>query len=150
LLFSWLRRRKREPSTPAKVGYGMFIAGFSSLFMVFAIMSTNIYHDKANMMWIIGTYAIFTVGELLISPIGLSMVSKLSPPRVTALMMGGWFLVNAIAGKISGLMAAYWDKFPDKKNYFLILFVAAMISGVIMFMMVKRLRAVVREKTGSD
>lgn len=148
--FGWLRRKKREPSTPAKVGYGMLIAGFSSLFMVLAIMSTNIYLNKANMLWLIGTYAIFTIGELLISPIGLSLVSKLSPPRVTALMMGGWFLVNAIAGKISGLMATFWDKFPDKKNYFLILFFAAMISAVVMFSLVKWIRAVVKEKTGMD
>ncbi len=149
--FSWLRKRKLEPSTPAKVGYGMFIAGFSSLFMVLAIMVTNnIYLNKANMLWLIGTYAIFTIGELLISPIGLSLVSKLSPPRTTALMMGGWFLVNAIAGKISGLMATFWDSFPDKKNYFLILFVLAMVSGIVMFSLVKWIRTVVREKTGSD
>ena len=148
--FGWLRRKGREPSTPAKVGFGMFIAGFSSLLMVIAIKSTNIYLDKSHMIWLIGTYAIFTIGELLISPIGLSLVSKLSPPRLTALMMGAWFLVNAIAGKISGLMATFWDKFTDKGNYFLILFVAAMISGVVIFLMVKWLRTVVREKTGMD
>jgi len=149
-LFSLLRRRKKEPSTPAKIGYGMFIAGFSSLLMVFAVMSTNIYENKSHMLWLISTYAVFTIGELLISPIGLSMVSKLSPPRLTALMMGAWFLVNSIAGKISGLMATFWDKFTDKKDYFLILFVAAMIAGVIIFSMVKWLRSVVREKTGAD
>jgi POT family proton-dependent oligopeptide transporter len=147
--FGWLRKRKREPSTPAKVGWGMIIAGLSSLLMVFAVMSTNVYTDKTSMWWLISTYAIFTIGELLISPIGLSLVSKLSPVRTTALMMGGWFLVNAIAGKISGLMATFWDSFPDKKNYFLILFVAAMISGVIMFTLVKWIREVVHEKTGS-
>ncbi|MFI5135146.1 MAG: peptide MFS transporter [Chitinophagales bacterium] len=148
-LFGWLRKRNKEPSTPAKVGIGMFVAGFSSLFMIFAIMSTDIYLYKTSMAWITGTYAIFTVGELLISPIGLSLVSKLSPPRLTALMMGAWFLVNSIAGKISGLMATFWDSFPDKKSYFMILFVAAMISGVIMFTLVKWIRTVVHEKTGS-
>jgi len=118
--------------------------------MVWAVKSTDIYHDKTNMIWLISTYAIFTIGELLISPIGLSMVSKLSPPRLTALMMGAWFLVNAIAGKVSGLMATFWDKFADKSQYFMILFVAAMVSAIILFFMVKQLRAVVREKTGLD
>lgn len=150
MFFGWLRRKNREPSTPAKVGMGMFIAGLSSLLMVFAIMSTNVYLDKTHMLWLVSTYAIFTIGELLISPIGLSLVSKLSPPRLTALMMGAWFLVNAIAGKIAGLMGTFWDQFSDKKNYFLILFIAAMIAGVIMFSMVKWLRTVVREKTGMD
>ncbi|MBX7108453.1 MAG: peptide MFS transporter [Chitinophagales bacterium] len=148
--FGWLRKRKKEPSTPAKIGIGMVVAGLSSLMMVFAVMSTNIYENKSHMLWLIGTYAIFTIGELLISPIGLSMVSKLAPPRLTALMMGAWFLINSIAGKISGLMATFWDKFPDKKDYFLILFVAAMIAAVILFSMVKWLREVVREKTGMD
>ncbi|MBP9883747.1 MAG: MFS transporter, partial [Chitinophagales bacterium] len=148
--FGWLRRRNKEPSTPSKIGIGMVLAGLSSLMMIAAVMSTNIYEDKSHMLWLICTYAIFTMGELLISPIGLSMVSKLSPPRLTALMMGAWFLINSIAGKISGLMATFWDEFPDKKDYFLILFVAAMFAAVILFSMVKWLRSVVREKTGTD
>lgn len=149
-LFSWLARRKKEPSTPVKIGMGMLIAGLSSLLMVFAIMSTNVYHNKTEAYWIISTYALFTIGELLISPIGLSMVSKLSPPRITALMMGAWFLVNAIAGKVAGLMATFWDSFTDKKTYFLILVIAAAVAGGIMFAMSKWLGRVVREKTGTD
>lgn len=148
--FGWLRKRNREPSTPSKIGIGMLLAGLSSLIMMAAVMSTDIYENKTHMLWLIGTYAVFTMGELLISPIGLSMVSKLSPPRLTALMMGAWFLINSIAGKISGLMATFWDQFPDKKDYFLILFVSAMAAAVILFSMVKWLRSVVREKTGSD
>lgn len=147
-LFSFLRMRKKEPSTPTKIGIGMIVAGLSSLLMILAITSKDIYSDKTNMLWLISTYAIFTIGELLISPIGLSMVSKLAPARLTALMMGAWFLVNAMAGKISGMMASYWDVFTDKRQYFLILFVAAMVSAGIIFMMVKWLHAVVREKTG--
>jgi proton-dependent oligopeptide transporter, POT family len=150
LLFGWLRRMKKEPSTPMKIALGMFIAGISSLLMAFAVMSTNVYENKTSLWWLVGTYAIFTVAELFISPIGLSMVSKLSPARFTALMMGAWFLVNSIAGKVSGLMATYWDSFIDKKYYFLILFVAAVISGLVMLSMVRWLRNVVREKTGAD
>ncbi len=149
-IFGWLRTRKKEPTTPAKIGIGMVVAGLSSLTMIFAVKSTNIYIDKTSMIWLISTYGIFTVGELLISPIGLSMVSKLAPARLTALMMGAWFIVNSVAGKISGLMASYWDKFDDKSQYFLILFIASLISAGIIFMMVKWLSAVVREKTGSN
>ena len=102
------------------------------------------------MFWIICTYALFTVGELLISPVGLSMVSKLAPARLTALMMGAWFLVNAIAGKVAGLMATFWDTFIDKKYYFMILVIAAGIAGSIMFAMSKWLAKIVKEKTGVD
>jgi POT family proton-dependent oligopeptide transporter len=133
-----------------KIALGMVVAGLSSLTMYFAAKSTNIYLDKTSMSWLLSTYAIFTVAELLISPIGLSMVSKLAPVRLTALMMGAWFLVNAIAGKISGMMASYWDKFDDKGNYFLILFSLAIVSAIIMFLMVKKLAQVVREMTGSN
>ena len=86
----------------------------------------------------------------LISPIGLSMVSKLAPVRLTALMMGAWFLINSMGGKISGMMASFWDKFDDKGDYFLILFGLALVSAAIMICMIKWLAAVVREKTGGN
>jgi len=148
--FTWLARRKREPSTPVKIGLGIAIAGLSSLLMLIAVSSINVYHDKAGMGWIISTYGLFTLGELLVSPIGLSIVSKLSPPRITALMMGGFFLVNAIAGKVAGLMGTFWDSFTEKSNYFLILVIAAGVAAAIMFAMSKWIATVVREKTGAN
>jgi len=148
--FGFLKRKKLEVNTPLKIAFGMIIAGLSSLTMYFAAKSTNIYLDKTSMVWLLSTYGIFSVGELLISPIGLSMVSKLAPVRLTALMMGAWFLINSMAGKISGMMASFWDKFDDKGNYFLILFFSALGSAVIMLLMVKWLAKVVREKTGSN
>ncbi len=147
-LFGFMKRKGLPLSTPLKIALGMVVAGLSSLVMVFAVKSCNIYLDKTSFIWICSTYGVFSVGELLISPIGLSMVSKLAPARLTALMMGAWFLVNAIAGKISGMMASFWDKFDDKSNYFLLLFVLALGSAVIILFMVKWLTAVVREKTG--
>jgi POT family proton-dependent oligopeptide transporter len=152
LLFARMARRKREPSTPVKVSFGIIMAGLSSLLMLIAIATTmpDVYHNKASMLWLICTYGLFTVGELLVSPIGLSMVSKLAPARLTALMMGAWFLVNAIAGKVAGLMATFWDSFIDKKNYFLILVIAAAIAATVMFILSKRLAKVIHEKTGAN
>lgn len=148
-LFAWMAKRGKEPTTPVKIAMGIFLAAFSALLMVIAASMTNVYVDKSSMAWLFGTYAIFTVGEILVSPIGLSMVSKLSPPRVTALMMGGWYLVNAIAGKVAGMMATFWDSFTDKKFYFLILVVSAGIAGIVMLMISKWIAKVVKEKTGS-
>ncbi len=149
-LFGFLKRKNMEISTPLKITLGMVVAGLSSLTMVFAARSANIYLDKTSMSWLLSTYAIFTVAELMISPIGLSLVSKLAPARLTAVMMGAWFLVNSIAGKVSGMMASYWDKFTNKGNYFMVLFALAIASAVIMFLMVKWLSSVVRELTGSN
>jgi len=147
-LFAWMAKRGKEPTTPVKVAMGIFIAGLSSLLMIFAASMTNVYVDKSSMAFLVGTYAIFTVGEILVSPIGLSMVSKLSPPRLTALMMGGWYLVNSIAGKVAGMMGTFWDSFTDKKVYFMILTVAAAIAFVVMMMISKWIAGVVKEKTG--
>ena len=149
-IFSYLRRRKKEPSTATKFGLALFISGLSALVMVFAIMSVNsIYLDKTSPYWLWGTYAVFTVSELLLSPIGLSLVSKLAPARLTALLMGGWFLSTSIGGKIAGVMTSFWDDFTDKKIFFLILVIAAFIGGILIFSRLKFLNTVVKEKTGS-
>ncbi len=72
-----------------------------------------------------GTYFVVTIAEIFCSPIGLSLVSKLAPPRLTALLMGGWFLTMSLGSKVAGLMTSSWDKFPDKRIYFIVWFIAA-------------------------
>lgn len=150
MLFSYLRKRNKEPSTASKFGMALFISGLSALVMVFAIMSvSSVYLQKTSPYWLWGTYFVFTISELLLSPIGLSLVSKLAPARLTALLMGGWFLSTAIGGKLAGVMTSFWDDFTDKKMYFLILVVAAFIGGILIFSRLKSLNAIVKEKTGS-
>lgn len=150
MLFSYLRRRKKEPTTATKFGLAMFISGCSSLVMVFAIMSVaSVYQDKTSPYWLWGTYFVFTISELLLSPIGLSFVSKLAPARLTALLMGGWFLSTSIGGKLAGVMTSFWNDFTDKKIFFLILVVSAFIGGILIFSRLKFLNAIVKEKTGS-
>lgn len=150
LLFSYLRKRKREVTTASKFGMALFISGCSALIMVFAIMSvSSVYLDKTSPYWLWGTYFVFTISELLLSPIGLSLVSKLAPARLTALLMGGWFLSTAIGGKLAGVMTSFWDDFTDKKMYFLILVVAAFIGGILIFSRLKSLNSIVKDKTGS-
>ena len=91
-----------------------------------------------------------TVAELCLSPMGLSLVSKLSPPRLTALMMGGWFLSTSIGGKLSGVLASTWDRYDDKTYYFYLNMALGLVAGLILFLMVPWLRRVVKEKTGAD
>lgn len=149
-LFSYLRKRNKEPSTATKFGMALFISGLSALVMVFAIMSvSSVYLHKTSPYWLWGTYFVFTISELLLSPIGLSLVSKLAPARLTALLMGGWFLSTAIGGKLAGVMTSFWDDFTDKKVFFLILVIAAFIGGILIFSRLKSLNAIVKEKTGS-
>jgi POT family proton-dependent oligopeptide transporter len=150
LLFSYLRRRNKEPSTAAKFGMALFISGLSALVMVFAVMSVpSVYLEKTSPYWLWGTYFVFTISELLLSPIGLSLVSKLAPARLTALMMGGWFLSTSIGGKIAGVMTSFWDDFTDKKVFFLILVISAFIGGILIFSRINSLNTIVKDKTGS-
>lgn len=149
-LFTWLRRRGKEPTTASKFGMAMFISGLSALVMVFAVMSVpSIYEYKASPLWLWLTYFIFTISEIFLSPMGLSFVSKLAPARLTALMMGGWFLSTSIGGKVAGVMTGFWNDFHDKKMFFLILVVAAFIGGVLIYARIKSLNEIVRERTGS-
>ena len=149
-LFDYLRRRGKEPTTASKFGMALFISGLSSLTMVFAIMSvSSVYGYKTAPSWLWGTYFVFTISEIFLSPIGLSLVSKLAPARLTALMMGGFFLSTSIGGKIAGVMASFWDDFTDKKMFFLILFVSATIGGILIYSRIKSLNQIVKDKTGS-
>ena len=149
-LFNYLRKKGKEPTTASKFAMAMFISGLSALVMVFAVMSVpSIYTHKTSPAWLWGTYFVFTISEIFLSPIGLSFVSKLSPGRLTSVMMGGWFLATSLGGKVAGIMTGFWDSFTDKKMFFLILVVAAFIGGILIYSKLKSLNAIVREKTGS-
>lgn len=149
-LFVWMARRGKEPSTASKFGLALIISGFSALVMVFAVMSVpSIYTHKTSPLWLWLTYFIFTISEICLSPIGLSLVSKLAPARITALMMGGWFLSTSLGGKVAGVMASFWTSFPDKKIFFGIIAVAAFLGGLWIFSRIKSLNQIVKDKTGS-
>ncbi len=148
--FDYLRKRGKEPTTASKFAMALFISGLSALVMVFAIMSVpSIYGYKAAPVWLWGTYFVFTISEIFLSPIGLSLVSKLAPARLTALMMGGWFLSTSIGGKVAGVMTGFWDDFTDKKMFFLILVIAAFIGGILIYSRLKSFNQILKDKTGS-
>jgi proton-dependent oligopeptide transporter, POT family len=150
LFFAWRVKRGKPVSTASKFAWALIIAGLSALVMVFAVMSVpSIYTHKTSSMWLFLTYGIFTVSEICLSPIGLSFVSKLAPQRLTALMMGGWFISTSLGGKVAGVMASSWDSMHDKKIFFGIIAVAAVLGGLLIFSRVKSLDKIVKDKTGS-
>lgn len=108
-LFSslWLRlgNRGMEPSSPKKMAIGLALVSLGYVVIAFAVYGHGIM-DKVSMFWLIALYVIHTMGELCLSPIGLSMVSKLSPLRFSSLLMGTWFLANAAANKFAGTLSA--------------------------------------------
>ncbi|POY34839.1 MFS transporter [Solitalea longa] len=143
--FGFLRRKGKEPSTPAKIGWGLVITGLSTLVMAAAVLSTDITTEKTSAWWLISTYAVVTIGELCLSPIGLSLVSKVSPPRLTSLMMGGWFLATSIGNKLSGVLASMWDKYDIKAWFFFVNFAACMVAALAIAIMLKWLRNIINQ-----
>jgi POT family proton-dependent oligopeptide transporter len=143
--FGFMRRRKREPSTPTKIAFGLIITALSALVMVGAVYATNGLSAKASSMWLFASYGVITIGELCLSPMGLSLVSKLSPPRITALMMGGFFLAISVGNKLSGMLSSLWETIPQKENFFLLNFGLVMGAAVLMFLMLKWLNRVMKE-----
>jgi len=143
--WSMLKRRNREPSTTWKIFYGFFITSLSTLVMVAATYACHNGMEKSSMLWLIASYGVITVGELCLSPMALSLVSKLSPPRLTALMMGGWFLSTSIGNKMSGVLASMWDGYEHKANFFLVNFGLVMATTLIILAMIKWLNKIVKE-----
>lgn len=146
--FGWMASRGKKISTPTKIAIGLFITGLSTLVMVGAVTSVQMDNAKASSWWLIASYGVITVGELCLSPMGLSLVSKLSPPRLTALLMGGWFLSTAVGNKLSGMISGLWEGFGsnEKHYFFLINFGACVAATIVLVLLLKWLNAIMREK----
>ncbi len=145
-IFGFLRRRGKEPSTPAKIAIGLLITALSALVMVAAVKSVNTSADKASAIWLWASYGVITIGELCLSPMGLSLVSKLSPPRLTSLMMGGWFLSTSIGNKLSGILSGLWEGYEDKSKFFLTNFFIVIVPAIALFLLLRWLNRVMKEK----
>jgi len=144
--FTWLRRKGKEPSTPSKIAFGLLISALSVLVMIAAVKVGNNGTEKVSVWWLIGSYGVITIGELFLSPMGLSLVSKLSPVRITSLMMGGWFLSTSIGNKLSGILASKWDEYENKTDYFWLNFILLGVAAIFLLVLLKWLNRVMKEK----
>ncbi len=147
-IFTWLSDRGKEPSTPRKIGIGMIIAAFGFLLMVVGSLdivspfelSGSPVPDSSRISpyWLMNSYLILTVAELFLSPMGLSFVSKVSPPRFQGLMQGGWLLATAVGNKLLGIGSFFWDKI-EIWQLWAIFVVCCLLSAAFIFTIMKRL-----------
>lgn len=139
--FAMLARRGREVSTARKIFYGMVITMFSILVMALASWIGQDGAVKTAMMWLVVYYIIITFGELCLSPMGLSLVTKLAPKRLVGLMMGGWFLATAIGNKMSGFISGL------EPSTMMFLILAGAILGVagFIYVLLPRLDAAIKQ-----
>ncbi|MFA8343333.1 MAG: peptide MFS transporter [Rhodothermaceae bacterium] len=148
--FGFLARKGKAFSTPGKILFGVIITALSMLIMVGAVLVGGNGLEKVSALWIISMYGVLTFGELCLSPMGLSLVSKLAPPRITAVMMGGWFMATAIGNKLSGILSGMFVTIENKAIYFLINGAAAAAVALILWLLLKWLKDVVAEYTESN
>lgn len=144
--FMFLRRKGKEPTTPSKIVLGLFISALSCLVMVGAVYAGNNGLVKVSAIWLIASYGVITLGELCLSPMGLSLVSKLSPPRITALMMGGFFLSTSIGNKLSGVLASFWYEYDNKAYFFIVNFGLLLIATILGLSILKKLNKIMKER----
>lgn len=136
-IFKYLDRRGLEPSTPAKMTLGLFCASLSTTILYFAAISGG-DTGKVSPLWLISAYAMISIGEILLSAMGLSLVSKVAPPRFRGLLMGGWFLSIAVGGKLS-VIGVYWTKWSHSA-FFAVLTGISLAATVVLFLMLRFLR----------
>lgn len=139
--FAWLATRGRPVSTARKIFYGMVITAISLLVMAFGSWVGQDGAIKTAMMWLVIYYLVITVGELCLSPMGLSLVTKLAPKRLVGLMMGGWFLSTSIGNKLSGFISGL----EPSTMMFVVLAVAILGVAGFIYVLLPRLDAAIKQ-----
>jgi POT family proton-dependent oligopeptide transporter len=135
--WGWLGRKGREPSTPVKMAFGMFLTSVAFYTMSFAALSGG-DTGRVSPWWLISAYGVIALGELMLSPMGLSLVSKVAPARMRGLMMGGWFVATAIGNKLTAI-GVYWQVWKHS-TFFFTLATMALIMGLVLVVLLKPLK----------
>ena len=150
-IFDALARKKKEPSAPMKIGIGMLVAALGYVVMIFASIGQpspaallgTVSPDPVVPTYLMGTYLVLTFAELLLSPMGISFVTKVAPPKMKGLMMGLWFAASAIGNYLTMVPGLLWMRVPLWANWAILAGLCA-IAGLIMFTMLKRINAATR------
>ncbi len=156
--WSWLRGKGLEPSTPTKMALGMVLTSVAFLILYVAALSggdqefvqeggqyvmtekgefKTIEH-RVSPLWLIAAYMVISLGELMLSPMGLSLVSKVAPARMRGLMMGGWFVATAIGNKLTAI-GVYWTQWYHS-SFWLLCSVLAAVMAVVLLLLLKPLK----------
>lgn len=151
-IFSWLAKRKKEPSAPRKISIGMIIAAIGFALLAFGSLSLlspadlktagGVSSTLVSPNWLIGTYLILTFAELFLSPMGISFVSRVAPPKYKGLMMGGWFGATALGNKLTGVIGELWGSGMELWMVWGVLVLCCLVSAIFMFALLKKLEAI--------
>lgn len=148
-IFGWLASKKKEPSAPRKIGYGMIMAAVAYGVMTVGSLSIVGTSGAVSPNWLITTYLLLTFAELLLSPMGISFVSKVAPPKLKGSMMGGWFAATAIGNYLVSIPMILWGKIPTYLVW-IILIVICLVSAAFIFSIMKKLEAATNDSAPAE
>jgi len=149
-IFGWLAARNKEPKAPRKIAYGMIVAAVAFCLMLYASLTLPTPVEQAALgdtaprvssYWLISTYLILTFGELLLSPMGISFVSKVAPPKYKGACMGGWFVSTAIGNQLVMVGGLLWGDLP-LWSVWAVFACLCILAALFMFSIMKRLEKV--------
>lgn len=146
IFWAWQNRRGKEPTTVGKMGMGCIFAGLGFVFMIAASRFVG-PGEKGSLLWLTGCSMLFTLGELYLSPIGLSLVTKLAPRRLQSQLMGVWFLATFFGNYAAGFIGSFYEKMP-KESFFLLCTVLGIFAGFV-FIATRKPFGVIFKKAGA-
>ncbi len=137
-VWAWLRRRAVEPSTPMKMLIGVLLVAGAFGMMAFA---GTIGGDggRVSVWWLVSAYLVIALGEVCLSPMGLSLVNRVAPPRSRGVLMGGWFVSLSVGGYLSGMLGSYWTRTPHSR-FFLLVVGVLMMAAVLLIVLMPRVK----------
>jgi POT family proton-dependent oligopeptide transporter len=144
ILALWKRQAEtgREPSTVTKMAFGCFGVALANLILVAAATSAG--GGKASWLWLTAYFVVLTVGELYLSPVGLSLVTKVAPARTVSMMMGLWLATSFTGNFLAGYLGSFWSGMA-KDTFFLMIAVIAALAGLVILAFVRPLKPMLRE-----
>ena len=140
----WTRQAARgsEPSTITKMALGCL--GVALSYLIMAVAAWHAGADKSSWLWLFGYFVVITIGELYLSPVGLSLVTKVAPARILSMMMGVWLATSFIGGFLAGWLGSFWSR-TDKPEFFLMIAAIAALAGAAIFSSGRLLRGMLQE-----
>ncbi|MDH4064671.1 MAG: oligopeptide:H+ symporter, partial [Acidobacteriota bacterium] len=140
-LWIWMAARNQEPSSPAKFAFGLVFvgAGFAILIVAAQLAQQGV---KVSPMWLVATYLLHTIGEMTLSPVGLSAMTTLAPARIAGLMMGVWFLATSVGNFIGGRVAAFYESM-SLPTLFGVVAAFAIVAGIVLAAFVRPMKSLI-------
>jgi len=130
VFWQWQAKRKLEPSSVVKMGMGCLMLGLGFIVMILASRGMT-ETTRISVLWLAGATFVFTIGELYLSPVGLSFVTKISPMRMVSMLMGVWFLANFFGNYLTGYLGTFYERMPHDR-FFMMLTVMGVVTGLLL------------------